>query len=251
MQRKKGSKMRIIKCGSTQRTIKLLTTAAVFAAAVTAGSLIDPKSVLADNDSHGPQDEREIIWIGFEVAASSGIHLNMAHKDRDMVGLGSYLVNVVADCNGCHSTPQTTYVVPTGNPYFRSPPFSGHKQIDPTTYLGGGQDFGPFPSPDGSVHIVSRNLTPDKTGLPEGGHTLSEFITIMRTGVDMDHAHPNCSSPTETNCMLPPFNGALLQVMPWPAFQNMTDHQLVAIYEYLRAIPCLEGGPGEPPNRCK
>ena len=31
----------------------------------------------------------------------------------------------------------------------------------------------------------------------------------------------------------------------------MTDHDLRAIYEYLSAIPCLEGGPGEPANRCK
>jgi len=231
---------------------KTVTSAAMLAVFLAAGMLINAKLAQADDDRNGSQEEREMVQIGLSVAKSSGIQLEVTHKNRDMVGLGSYLVNVVADCNGCHSTPQTTYVVPTGNPYFRSPPFSGLKQIDPTTYLGGGQDFGPFPSPGGSVHIVSRNLTPDKSGLPEGGHTLSEFIAIMRTGVDMDHAHPNCSSPTETNCMLPPFNGALLQVMPWPAFQNMTDHQLVAIYEYLRAIPCLEGGPGEPPSgRCK
>jgi hypothetical protein len=25
----------------------------------------------------------------------------------------------------------------------------------------------------------------------------------------------------------------------------------VAIYTYLSAVPCVEGGPGEPPNRCK
>jgi len=30
----------------------------------------------------------------------------------------------------------------------------------------------------------------------------------------------------------------------------MTDHDLQAIYEYLRALPCLEGGPNEPMNRC-
>jgi hypothetical protein len=118
------------------------------------------------------------------------------------------------------------------------------------TYLGGGQDFGVFPSPNGAVHIVSRNLTPDKTGLPEGGRPLSEFIEILRTGADLDHAHPNC--PTNApQCLLPPFNGDVLQVMPWPSFQHMTERQLVAIYTYLSAVPCLEGGPGEPPNRCR
>jgi hypothetical protein len=38
--------------------------------------------------------------------------------------------------------------------------------------------------------------------------------------------------------------------MPWPNFQNLTDRQLEAIYTFLSAIPCLEGGPGEPANRC-
>lgn len=28
--------------------------------------------------------------------------------------------------------------------------------------------------------------------------------------------------------------------MPWPNFQNMTDHDIQAIYEYLSAIPCID-----------
>ena len=34
--------------------------------------------------------------------------------------------------------------------------------------------------------------------------------------------------------------------MPWPIYANMNDHDLRAIYEYLSAIPCLEGDPGNP-----
>lgn len=45
-------------------------------------------------------------------------------------------------------------------------------------------------------------------------------------------------------------DGDLLQVIPWPTLQNMTDDDLLAIYIYLSAIPCVEGGPGEPANRC-
>jgi hypothetical protein len=207
----------------------------------------------AFNDNNVAQDEKEMIRMGLEVAASTGIRLDMRNKDPDTVGLGNYIVNVVADCNGCHTHDPATEFLPTGNPYLRKPPegpFLGAKQINPATYLGGGQDFGVFPSPNGAVHIVSRNLTPDKTGLPEGGRPLSEFIEILRTGADLDHAHPNC--PTNApQCLLPPFNGDVLQVMPWPSFQHMTERQLVAIYMYLSAVPCLEGGPGEPPNRCR
>src|ERR1700732_4705845 len=127
-----------------------------------------------------------------------------------------------------------------GNPYLLSPPggpFDGRTKINPATYLGGGRDFGPFPAP-GFAHIVSRNLTPDKTGLPVGGDSFSKFLTTIRTGVDPDHLHPTCKGgPPAPTCIPPPFNGALLQIMPWPAFRNMTNHDLRAIYEYLSAIP--------------
>jgi hypothetical protein len=95
---------------------------------------------------------------------------------------------------------------------------------------------------------VSRNLTPDKTGLPEGGRPFSEFLQIIRTGIDLDKQHAaTCSLDVTTNCVPFPFDGTKLQIMPWPAFQNMTDHDLQAIYEYLSAIPCIEG-PTDPTN---
>lgn len=243
---------------------KSLTAGAVFAAVVIAGMLFGSKSGQAANDNNGAQDEKQMIQIGLDTAVASGIHMNMTGRDPDMVGLGSYLVNVIGDCNGCHTADPATEYAPGGNPYFLrsavgrpSPPFfSGRKQINAATYLGGGSDFGPFPSPNGAVHIISRNLTPCKTRIPECDHTLAEFTQILRTGIDLDHAHPNC--PTNfPNCLLsppppqiPPFNGDLLQVMPWPNFQNLTDRQIAAIYTFISTIPCLEGGPGEPAHRC-
>ncbi|HEY8054039.1 MAG: hypothetical protein ACHQD6_06635 [Steroidobacterales bacterium] len=166
--------------------------------------------------------------------------LNLKHKNRALVGLGSYLVNAVGDCNGCHSAnPQTQYA-PGGNPYFKG---NQPTVVNQATYLGGGQDFGSLIP--GTPDIVTRNLTPDKTGRPEGGRTFAEFRQIMRTGVDLDHLHPNCNGPSTFSCYGTdqPFNGDLLQVMPWPTFQNMTDHELRAIYEYLSAIPCVAGPP--------
>ncbi len=71
----------------------------------------------------------------------------------------------------------------------------------------------------------------------------------------MDHVHPNCSATITTNCFPtnppnPPFDGDLLQVMPWPIYKNMTDHDLRAIYEYLSAIPCIDTIiPGQPQLR--
>ena len=64
-------------------------------------------------------------------------------------------------------------------------------------------------------------------GLREpAGLTLKAFLAIMHTGHD----------PKDRP-------GELLQVMPWPTFGKKTDHDLTAIYEYLRAIPPLPDNP--------
>ena len=46
-----------------------------------------------------------------------------------------------------------------------------------------------------------------------------------------------------------PFDGDLLQIMPWPEDRHMTEHEMRAIYEYLSAVPCLSG-PGILHNDC-
>ena len=186
------------------------------------------------------EDESSRVRVGFAV---NPVHLELKGKDRNLVGLGSYLVNAVGSCNDCHAVNE---YVAGYNPYFGQP-----KKIDSTDYLGGGRDFGSFGP--GAPDIISRNLTPDKTGLPEGGHTFSEFRQIMRTGIDLDHLHPSCSATVTTNCLPPPFDGSRLQVMPWPIYQSMTDRDLQAIYEYLSAIPCYAGPPAPSPlhNDCE
>lgn len=201
------------------------------------------------DDQGDDSDSR--IERGFEIAP---VHLNLEGKNRALVGLGSYIVNAQADCNGCHSAGPPTEFVRGGNPYF------GQKeQINTATYLGGGRHFGPLlpcnpPAMPCSADIVSRNLTPTpKTGLPEGDHTLEEFLEIIRNGKDFDHLHPTCPMGTvNAGCVQVPFNGDLLQIMPWPIYRNMNDREIRAIYEYLSAIPCVQGNyPGEPADRCK
>jgi hypothetical protein len=71
---------------------------------------------------------------------------------------------------------------------------------------------------------LSRNITPYEDGKP-AGLTFEQFDQVMRTGIDLDHEHPQISP--------------LLQVMPWPVYQSMTPRDMRAIYEYLSAIPPL------------
>ncbi len=220
-----------------QRFAKTAGGMGLLVAFVLASLLFSAPSVRARGDD-GNSDSR--IQQGFNIAP---VPLNLDGKNRALVGLGSYLVNAVGDCNGCHSAGPATEYAQGGNPYLLPPVFSGQKQVNQATYLGGGRDFGPLVP--GSAHIISRNLTPDKTGRPEGGHTFADFVQIIRTGVDMDHLHPTCTGAPNAGCIPFPFNGDLLQIMPWPAFQDMSDYDLRAIYEYLSAIPCVEG-PADP-----
>jgi len=88
------------------------------------------------------------------------VKLDLAGKDGptiEKIGLGSYWVNAVADCGGCH----------TGS----------------AGYLGGGVKFDIPPAVEAGDYVYTRNLTPDATGT-----MLSEadFITALTTGRDFN-----------------------------------------------------------------
>ena len=201
------------------------------------GTVLAAPRVQAEDDEQGSSDKSR-IEVGLQIAP---VHLRYAKHERKLVGLGSYLVNAVIGCNGCHSAGPATEFAAGHNPFQRLGPFTPPKIENPVTYLGGGRDFGqigPITSSTVPPHIVSRNLTPDSTGVPVGG--FGEFFDSVRNGIDPDHLHPNCNGTTITsNCFNPPFNGNLLQVMPWPNLQDLTEQDLHAIYTYLTAIPCV------------
>jgi hypothetical protein len=154
---------------------------------------------------------------GFEIAP---VPLNLEGKNRSLVGLGS-LYSTTMGCVGCHTNP---LFLPGGNPFLGEP-----TMVNAAGHFGGGAAFGPF---------ISRNLTPDANGRP-GGLTYEEFVEVMRHGTDFKGIPPHV-----------PGAPGLLQVMPWPEYRHATDRTMQALYEYLRAIPCLEGGPGQLPGRC-
>lgn len=193
-----------------KRQLMLCLSLAVAAFAIVMSSV--PTAVLSQSkqstikQSASSDDISEsVIRRGFELAP---VPLNLRGKNRALVGLGSYNVNAQGGCNDCHTNPP---YAPGGDPFAGEP-----EQINVPCYLSGGTDFGPF---------RSRNLTPDPdSGLP-AGLTYEEFLHVLRTGEDT------------TSPFNPPFDGGLLQVMPWPVYGKMTDRDLRAIYEYLSAIP--------------
>ncbi len=162
----------------------------------------------ADDDRDSAISQSQ-VQRGFQL---SPVAPNVTRKNRDLVGLGSYIVNTTG-CNDCHTHPS---YVPGHDPFLGQ-----SEQVNAAQFLTGGRQFGPF--------ITSANLRPDADGNP-AGLTLAEFMETLRTG----------HNPND-----PP--GVLLQVMPWPVFGKKTDRDLRAIYEYLSALPSLPDNPAPGP----
>jgi hypothetical protein len=153
----------------------------------------------AHADGPDPAGDAARVARGFRIAP---VPLRLAGLDRDLVGLGSYLVNGVGACSECHTHPA---FAEGGDPFLGQ-----EKQVNADGYLMGGTVFRPG--------VVSVDLTPDANGRP-AGLTLAEFVQAMRTGRDPDDPQRQ------------------LQIMPWPVYQEMEFTDLKAIYTYLRAIP--------------
>jgi hypothetical protein len=145
------------------------------------------------------------IQRGADVAP---VPLDMNGLNPALVREGSYIVNAQGGCNDCHTVP--SYAA-GGNPFMGQP-----EVVNAECYLAGGGVFGPF---------VSRNITPRENGLP-AGRTLAQFKELMHTGKDF-----------RTD------DTPILQVMPWPVYGKMSDRELEAVYEYLRAIPMINPRP--------
>jgi hypothetical protein len=140
--------------------------------------------------------------------ALAPVPLNMTGLNPALVREGSYIVNAQGGCNDCHTVP--SYAT-GGNPFFGEP-----ELINAPCYLAGGADFG---------IAVSRNITPRANGLP-ANRTLEQFKELMHEGTDFAGG----ATP-------------ILQVMPWPVYGKMSDRELEAIYEFLRAIPSINPRP--------
>ena len=133
---------------------------AATAAIVVVGFVLLGFGALSAEGPEADQDESRIQ----RGLAISPVKPDLTKRNRALVGLGSYIVNAQADCNGCHSLfppgGAPTEFTPPGNPYLLRPPsgpFMGKIQVNPATYLGGGNDFGPLgPGPASGRHLMTR-----------------------------------------------------------------------------------------------
>lgn len=219
--------------------LRTFTAAIAIAVALASGVCYAQNNNSQGNDQSGSEDS--LIQQGFAISPIPKDQLRMAGKDPDLVGLGAYLVNAAADCNGCHSFPR--FLVrgdSAGSNAQFTDPYLGNPTDQTLTdaplranfnikhFLAGGRCFGGF---------MSYNITPDASGMPLG-LTEAEFIRVLRTGEDI-HCEKNPSDPI---CALgtPGANPNELQTMSWPTYHAMTDRHIKAIYAYLSSIPHAE-----------
>jgi len=139
----------------------------------------------------------------------------------ETVQRGKYLVSVLG-CNDCHTPWKMSENGPepdmsrmlSGHPSdLNMPPASALQ--GPWVWQASGTNTA-FAGPWGVSYTF--NLTPDvNTGL--GIWTEEMFMGAIRTGKHFGQSRP----------INPP--------MPWPAYRNLTDPDLKAVYAYLRTIP--------------
>jgi mono/diheme cytochrome c family protein len=137
-------------------------------------------------------------------------------QDDDLVARGQYLVNI-AGCDGCHTPFRAEFANPELTPQqLQTLSMYERSTKDPELYLAGGRvfDLGP------AGIIVATNITPDpETGI--GNWTDEQIETAMRTGATPDGRQ-------------------LIPIMPYTAYNQMSDADMEAIIAYLRTIPPIE-----------
>ena len=143
---------------------------------------------------------------------------------------GQYLVNAMG-CNDCH-TPMKMGA--NGPEYDTARYLSGHQETE---------KLPPAPAPSGPWIVsvsgsgtawsgpwgvsYTQNITPDaETGI--GNYTEAQFVMTIREGKKQGRGRE----------ILPP--------MPWPAFKNLSDTDLKAIYAFLRTVKPIKNKVPDP-----
>ena len=164
------------------------------------------------------------LGLGFGLAATASAQTNGNADTTTPVARGAYLVHGMG-CADCHTPLKMGAKGPEPD---LSRGLSGHPQGlllqppalpagSPWAWGGAGTNtafFGPW-----GVSYAA-NLTPDATGL--AGWTAEQFTQAMRTGKHAGSGRP----------LMPP--------MPWPAFGQLNDADLHAMFAYLMAQPAVQ-----------
>ncbi|MFO1350251.1 MAG: diheme cytochrome c-553 [Gammaproteobacteria bacterium] len=165
-----------------------------------------------------------LIALGLHAATAGDAGKSKASA-ASQLERGQYLV-AIGGCNDCHTPlkmgphgpePDMTRML-SGHPEGLTMPPAPKLPEGPWVSIGSGTNTA-FAGPWGVSFAI--NLTPDKeTGL--GAWDEKAFVSALRTGKHLGAGRP----------IMPP--------MPWPAYRNMTDEDLQAVYAFLRTVPPIK-----------
>ncbi|MBV8209641.1 MAG: diheme cytochrome c-553 [Burkholderiaceae bacterium] len=170
------------------------------------------------------------------VAAAQATAAETADVAKEQLKRGEYLVNY-GGCGDCHTPKVMTPNGPAPDP---SRLLSGHAANTPRPSALPPALIGPNPGQWGAITnndltewvgpwgtSYASNLTPDvATGM--GNWTSDQFITTMRTGKHLGVGR----------LLLPP--------MPWFDIAKLTDHDLRAVFAYLKSIKPIQNPVPQP-----
>ena len=166
---------------------------------------------------------------------SPGLRAEKPEKaDSQQIERGKYLVDTIGGCNDCHTPKVFSEKGPQPD---MSRMLSGHPADEKLPGIPPGviapDQWGALTNSGLTAWAgpwgisFAANLTPDhETGL--GSWTEEIFIKAIRTGKHLG----------EGRDILPP--------MPWPGFAAMTDHDLKAMFAYLRTIKPIKNAVPDP-----
>jgi hypothetical protein len=134
-------------------------------------------------------------------------------RDQALFGRGSYIVNALADCSGCHTNPSRNFA--DGPDFLR---------INTARYLEGGAVWVVPPFRQAQTGYV-RSMSPNLIGAGEGffhetGISFPLFDSLLATGLHVDDPDP----------------ARLAWPMQWAHFRLMTLDDLEAVYTYMRTL---------------
>jgi mono/diheme cytochrome c family protein len=149
------------------------------------------------------------VTAGGGAAAPQAAAASAARVER-----GRYLVEITG-CHDCHSPKIDARMTPDLNRPLSGRPPSTLPPVQESGQIRASLDLTAWSGPWGNS--FAANLTPDReTGLGSR-YTEESFVRTIRTG-----------KKPEGEDLAPP--------MPWPAFRNMTDEDLKAMYAYLKTL---------------
>jgi hypothetical protein len=139
-------------------------------------------------------------------------------SQQSLFGRGSYLVNAVADCSGCHTNTDNQQ---TG-------------KINIAAYLAGGQVFAtppPLQPVLGTVRAAAANLQGKTNGFFNKPNVqFDTFLTLITQGIHAEDVTPDSGPPAH-----------VAFPMPWQTFHNMALSDLEAIYVYMNQVAVQYG----------